>query len=161
MTSHIWMSHVIHHVTHMNECTVTWLFYMRDIARSCAVHVWIHTWGVARVWMQHDTLIYKYRLCVVAAPQPVHYYALFSATIGCDTLLSSWQVSGVLQRVATCCSVVQCVAVCCRVLQCGCSVLQCATVCYSVLPCVAGCIPLCALKHHDRVWYSPFQLAGV
>ena len=81
---------------------------------------------------------------MVAAPQPVHYYALFSATIGCDTLLSSWQVSSVLQRVAACCSVLQCAVVCC-------SVLQCVAMCCSVLQCVTGRIPLCAREHHDRV----------
>jgi len=69
--------------------------------------------------------------------------------------------SGVLQRVAVCCSVLQCVAmlyfsaiqceedihstlfvtlVCCSVLQCVavcCSVLQCVAVCCSALQCVA------------------------
>jgi len=73
----------------------------------------------------------------------------------------------VLQRVATCCSVLQCVAVfrsvlmvrwlvlagegnvavCCSVLQCVavcCSVLQCVAECCGVVQCVDGCVVVLA-----------------
>jgi len=69
--------------------------------------------------------------------------------------------TGVLQRVAVCCSVLQCVAVCCSVLRRGlgrtstlmimvcCNMLECVAECYRVLQCVAV---YCRVLQGVAVW---------